>query len=274
LRFKIGEFGRSTDLPAPVTVPGINGIDGQLGEPFGVGVVLNATFTLLFRRIGLFASLAVMAFVPAIAGLYVLPNFDLFDLEVTFYLNGIVEGLLPYICSSLLAAVVTTVVVMDLENQPVSIGKVFAIGLWRLLPVMLISLVIGVVSGLGVIFFVVPGLWAMTVLWVAIPVVVVERAGLLASLRRSIDLTGGCRWSVFAILVIFLVVTLVFKGTMELVILPSFDYGGSLETTLLVSLLAELPIYTLWPIGAAYGYTHLKVRKEGPDAVSLARIFD
>ena len=48
----------------------------------------------------------------------------------------------------------------------------------------------------------IPGLIIYTVLWLVVPVAVVERPGIVASLRRSSMLTKGYRWQIFGMVLI------------------------------------------------------------------------
>ena len=61
--------------------------------------------------------------------------------------------------------------------------------------------IVAVATGIGFLLLVVPGVWLTLVLWVALPAVVVERAGLRA-ITRSAELTKGFRVPIFALVLI------------------------------------------------------------------------
>lgn len=52
-------------------------------------------------------------------------------------------------------------------------------------------------TALGLIALIVPGIIVSVMLWVAVPAVVLERAGARAALRRSRELTRGRLWKLF-----------------------------------------------------------------------------
>ena len=76
-------------------------------------------------------------------------------------------------------------------------------------PLLLLSLLLGVVIGFGILLLIVPGLVLITMFWVAGPALVVERRGILESFRRSRELTAGHRWSVFLVFVSEILVSIV-----------------------------------------------------------------
>jgi hypothetical protein len=51
--------------------------------------------------------------------------------------------------------------------------------------------VYSLIVGFGTAFFIVPGLYFMTILFVVIPAVVVERRGMRSGFSRSLDLISG-----------------------------------------------------------------------------------
>ena len=84
-------------------------------------------------------------------------------------------------------------------------------------PLLLLSLLLGVVIGLGLLLLIIPGLVLITMFWVAAPALVVERRGILESIRRSRELTAGHRWSVFLVLVSEVLVAIILAMVLGLV---------------------------------------------------------
>src|SRR5271155_5227724 len=68
-------------------------------------------------------------------------------------------------------------------------------------PVLGQLILVGIVAGIGIvigfILIIIPGLYLLTVWSLAAPVVVLERPGVLAALRRSRELVRGNGWPVF-----------------------------------------------------------------------------
>lgn len=61
----------------------------------------------------------------------------------------------------------------------------------------------------GLTLFIVPGLFVLVIFWVSLPVSIIERKGVLASFRRSAELTKGHRWRILGIVAMTVVCWLV-----------------------------------------------------------------
>src|SRR5579863_8229599 len=75
--------------------------------------------------------------------------------------------------------------------------------------VALASILAGIAITIGLLLIIVPGLYLITIWAVIIPVIVIERSGVMASFGRSHDLVRGHGWHVFGTLVIVYVIMLV-----------------------------------------------------------------
>jgi hypothetical protein len=71
------------------------------------------------------------------------------------------------------------------------------------------SVLAGIAITIGLILIIVPGLFLITIWAVIIPVIVIERSGVLASFGRSRELVRGRGWHVFGTLVIVYIIMLV-----------------------------------------------------------------
>lgn len=91
------------------------------------------------------------------------------------------------------------------RGNVVSLGTCFAVGLAKLVPMVVLTVLWILAISLGFMLLIVPGVILIT-LWVAsMPALVGENRGVIASFGRSRELTRGSRWPVFAVLLIFLV---------------------------------------------------------------------
>jgi hypothetical protein len=70
----------------------------------------------------------------------------------------------------------------------------------------LVGIIAGVGVVIGLILIVIPGLYLITIWSVAAPVVVLERPGAFAALRRSRELVRGNGWQVFGVILVLYVV--------------------------------------------------------------------
>lgn len=97
----------------------------------------------------------------------------------------------------------------------------------NLLPLLLLGIVTGVLTALGFLALVVPGIF-LTVIWsVAAPALVVERLSLNQALNRSVDLTKGFRWQILGLLFILIALLLVASSFWEAI--ATVFAGGDVE---------------------------------------------
>jgi uncharacterized membrane protein len=107
-------------------------------------------------------------------------------------------------------------------------------------------------------------------LWVAVPVTVIERPGVFASLSRSAVLTKGYRWRIFgAYLLITLLVAILF-GVIAVVVAPLVGVSA----TILVEWLGSAASSAVGAVLSAVGYFRLRSIKEGVDIEDVAKVFD
>lgn len=241
-----------------------------LQSKFSTGAALSATFSLFFGRLGFFLPSAVLFLLPAAAFRYLAPPISDYGLDWGLFVAGV---LLEVFCLSLMTAVFAYAVVMQLQGRPVTIGGAIAKGLQRYIPVAVASLIAGILITIGLMLFIVPGYMIMTVLWVIVPVIVVEGAGPIESFNRSSTLTRERRWAIFGTVIVLGLIEVVVSEVYERVIMPGLLADDLVGEVFVIGTLISAPFYALGTIAAAYGYFHLKIDKEGADLDELARTF-
>lgn len=83
-----------------------------------------------------------------------------------------------------------------------SVGQLFRSVAPVVLPLIGLSILLGVGVGIGLILIIVPGLFLMTIWAVAAPSLVIERQGVFAAFGRSRELVRGHGWQVFAVILV------------------------------------------------------------------------
>ena len=180
--------------------------------------------------------------------------------------------LVALICSFILYSALVFGTFQDLRGTPVSIGENLGRALKVLVPVFILSIVMSVGLMVGFVLLIVPGV-ILSLMWaVAIPVLVVEKPGLFASLSRSAELTKGERWRILGLFLIFMliaiVVVIVVGIIVALISMASFTIGALLNAIISA-------------IVAAFGavlftvlYAELRQAKDGVDVGEIAKVFD
>ena len=248
-----------SDMPPPAAA---------IPTRFEVGDVLSRSVSTWMKNFVPFMLLSVLIHAPAIVWmLLTLTGNASPDSPYVKY-----GGLLNTVLSSILSGALVYAVVMQLQGKSASLSQCVSVGLSRVFPVIGVAIVVGIGVGIGFLLLVVPGVILWLMWFVAIPVAVVERPGVFASLSRSSELTKGSKGAIF-----LLVLVLVAIG-----IGISFLLGGALlkasegmKEPLFLTMALEVLVTA--PFGAALsGVTYLTLRrvKEGISADELAKVFD
>jgi hypothetical protein len=162
----------------------------------------------------------------------------------------------------------TTHIVSDSYlGEELSVGAAFARVLPMIGPLTVLSVLSSIAIGLGMIFFLVPGIIIGCGLAVATTALVLERLDAVAAMKRSWGLTDGFRWKIFGALVVGFVLLLIpGMAFAALTFIPGI--GVLLDiVTAVVSLVVTPYLYVLFTIL----YYDLRVRKEGFDLEMLTR---
>ncbi|CAN5923633.1 hypothetical protein BH11MYX3_BH11MYX3_33540 [soil metagenome] len=169
---------------------------------------------------------------------------------------------LQLLLNALIAASLTYGVVRDLEGTRPSLRDCILIGLRRGFSVIGVAALSSLAIFGGMIALVVPGIIVSLMLYVAVPVAIVEQLGVTASLGRSRELTMGHKSTLFGIVV---VTWLVIAGITEL--------GKSLlgpDLQIVAILVANALTGSLTAVMAAVAYTDLRHAKDGTQVPELA----
>jgi uncharacterized membrane protein len=283
------------------------------GASFTLGGALARAFEVLRRGFGRFALLALIAMSPTLASTYfvsTLPYNNRANAGAYFFtisvMSKIVSG--PFTMTVTLAA--STAIFygayQQVRGQPFGIGQSLLVGLKRIVGVFCVTMIadlpfgFGFVSFIGlaylgslrigspiplvvsILFFVgfflllAPGVMAFCLTYVAVPICVVERPGIVAAIRRSMSLTKGYRWQIFGLFAVsFIASVFVSFGGRALL------SGGFSRTTLQFTLPIMVFDYVWTSLYTAFAsilatvvYHQLRIVKEGMDVETIAGVFD
>src|SRR5262245_17511324 len=173
-------------------------LDYQQPVEFRIGDVVIRTWNVLSRHFITFVLLVGIAeILPLVLSVYFGVEELRDPLRVGMSALGI--GVLTYVLSTFAHSIVIFAAFQDLRGRPVNAGESLGHGIARVFPVLVTSILAGILVGVGIILCVIPGLIAMTAMAVVVPACVVERLGPIESMSRSADLTSGHRWPILAV---------------------------------------------------------------------------
>ena len=189
---------------------------------FSVGTILGHTFSTFSAHPFVFIGLAVLAQVPWLIILAMGGNFliaSVVDVILIWAFQGVaVFGVYEVLrgntaqfgeaLSRGMARIVPAILVVLLLS--VTVGLVGGLSYLLVVFISLILMILGiggpVVSIIGLLFMFFITMWMFCKWAVAIPISAVEGLGPIKSLKRSSELTKGCRWKIFALFILHSVI--------------------------------------------------------------------
>jgi hypothetical protein len=190
---------------------------------------------------------------------------------------GLLGGLVALVTSFVLQATIISGAAADLNGRPVSVAESLRVGLRAFLPLIGLSILLGIAVCFGFILLVIPGI-LMALAWcVAVPVYVCEQPGIIASFERSAELTRDNRLRIFALGCIFFVAGIIVSivGTVLSGILGAASLGFyAYVSAAIVSPLVAAVLGALGSTLSAVLYVELRRVREGAGPSSLASMFD
>ena len=177
--------------------------------------------------------------------------------------------------TSLLGAALSYGTIMEMRGRRAGIMQCVRAGLMRAVPVLAVALLVGMAAGLPTLVLNLPGviigIFVMIMLYVAIPVAVVEQSGVLSSLARSRELTSGFRLPIFGLLMLLGAIALVVGMSIQELLQAGPEgellyVGGVFATQVVVAIVSA--------VMAAVCYNELRRIKESVslDALATAQV--
>lgn len=252
--------------------------------PLGVGSLVSNSFSILFSNI---VAVMIVAFIPSFIGLLlsVLMNGASATLGLAVgnpFGTGsgltVVLGIIVQLAIQGLTIALLVQLAYDAKlGRPVTPGAYISPALKSIVPIVVLSLVIGILAGIGLMLLIIPGLLVYAVYCVTTPAIMIERVG-FGGMTRSASLTRDYRWPIVGVLILLglctfgltLVTSFLVTALVPAIGLNVVGFGIGL---LLSALMAGFT-YGLSGIGAALIYARLRDIKEGVSVDKLAAVFD
>jgi hypothetical protein len=240
-----------------------------------VGRVVSQTISITVNNLPSFGLVGFICYLPVLfvqAILAVAPPPE----DVAIWLT-LAVSLAQGLAALVLTGALTFGVMRHLAGDKASAGEIVQAGLSCLGRVFVVSLMVGIMTTIGLVLCIVPGIFVMCMNWVAIPVAVMEQPGATASMTRSQELTTGTRLSVFAVILvigmIYGVVSVV--GSAAVVGVSGATASAGVRGAAALALtLVLIPFECLKAASAAVGYHELRRNREGVGLDELVRVFE
>lgn len=248
-----------------------------LDRGVSIGSILREAFGVLGRN---FIALAVLAAFPAILSV-------LLDRYVTPLIRSVLSpnwvwlaALWNWTCNFGIAAVykgaAVTMVYADITHRPVRLVPAVRVALPIVIPVAMLSLLTYLLVYLGLVLLIVPGILLALRWYVALPVRVIEGAGIRQALRRSTALSRGHRWKILGLDALWLA-AIVAVSTLPVMMLFRNGIPAALDPLnpwLMIITGVVLVISLIGVIVSTTAYAALLRDKEGGLTAEVAALFD
>jgi uncharacterized membrane protein len=245
-------------------------------RPLTVGEILDTSFSLYRRHFAALATVALICTgVPLVLRLFLETAGGVFSNLALALLYGISLVVLNLVASGATVFIVSE----SYLGRPISAREALERATPYIGRILVCSLLLALVVGLGFLLLVIPGIMLAVGLALAIPAVILEpRSSASAALSRSWELTRGARWRIFGLgvtlLVLLYIPVLAITGLLALLVSPGQAVVGSasilMMAVLAVSGIVQMFIYPLFYCVLTVTYYDLRVRKEGFDLELLA----
>ncbi len=250
------------------------------GVSLGVGTIIGDSFSIFFGNI---FAVMILGFVPTFIGVGLSDQFAGAsvnqggpELQVNWF------GFALLILVQMVTYGVTIALMVQLAydaklNRPLRLKSYVSPAFKASVPIAILSVVGGILTWLGSLFLIIPGLWLYAVFSVMSPAVVIERIG-YSGLSRSASLTKGYRWPILgSIILMGICLMLVFFVIAFIVGIAAYfisDIAGSTMISLILNSALTALAYGLGGIFIALIYARLREIKEGVSVDQIVSIFD
>ncbi|MCH9647467.1 MAG: hypothetical protein K0U98_04460 [Deltaproteobacteria bacterium] len=234
------------------------------------GTLLRRSFEVTFRQPGVFFPIALMVNIPLIlitifSGTEVAG--DAASLEAIGGPLLVVSMATWLLLQPLQTGAMAYGVFKQMSGESATLSECLGAASQRLIPLLGTTLLAGLVTILGMLMCIIPGILLSFGLFVAIPVVMVERnLGIVDTLKRSWDLTDGYKVTLFVFLLVLGIISFIPSFLLELAPIP--------VVSTLLPLALQVGLGTVQSVGQGVAYKEMRTAKEGTDTDDLLAVFE
>ena len=251
-------------------------------RPRSVSELVDGAFQLLRRNYAQFVMLMGIAYVPWLVITMLLTRSMFVDaasgVPTTSISRTLVMALGALIWFSVIDGAITIAASQSYLGRRVDVGESLRRAFALVGALVGVAIVRGVVTFLGFLFLIVPGLYFLAKFFAAPAAVVLERAGMGAALARSSALSEGLKGHVLKTLLLVFVIYLVLSialGAVAGAVIGGVGAGAAASPlvtmlTQIVSAIFTILIYPLISIAQTLLYYDLRIKKEGYDIELMA----
>lgn len=214
---------------------------------------------LIFSIISALLSIPILSYVQNITKItgppeVVLPK--LLNMLLTLMALVFVTAIISWIIGSIVNGVLIKSASDIIEKGKTSLGDSFKFAASKLPSLLVASLIVGILTMLGLLLLIIPGIIVSLMFYLVVPVIIIEKKGAFESLTRSRELVSH-RWlKTFALSLIIGLIIGALAFVVNLILAPFGTYS-SLIGNIISSLIAPIS-----PISSAFYYYSMLAKEE------------
>jgi len=237
-------------------------------------IISSTLFRLYFNNFGIFFVPCLMfSIVSALLSLPILtyskkwPKIDftgpsevvwpkLLNMLLTFMALAFIIGIISWIIGTVVSGVLIKSASDVIEKGKTSLSDSLKFAVSKLPSLLVASLIVGILTMLGLLLLIIPGIIVSIMFYLVIPVIIIENKGALESLTRSRELISN-RWlKTFALSLIIGLITGALTFIVNLILAPLGMYS-ILASTIISSVIAPIS-----PISSTFYYYSMCAKEE------------
>lgn len=251
----------------------------QTHGDFRVGEILSQSFRYLFENFTGYLLIGIMAYLPIITWVYLTPNGlamlsgDSDDINWLWFMLTIVAGFIPYLVAY---SAISLGVLAQENNRKISGVSMLLGSVPHIFPIIAVAFVSTILTVLGYLLLVIPGIVVSLALSVASPAVIIEGRDMTGALNRSLALTSGYRWQLFGISIIQGIIAMILSYAVEALSGIAFPdaSSGFQDVVISIALLLETAVsIALGGVLAAVSFLKLRDIAEGKPSEEIVEVF-
>ena len=264
-------------------------------RPMSLGEVLDQTFTLYRENFLLFAGITALPYLALLAFNFALLLFRQ-GTKTGSTPGGVSSGMIGGVIAASLGALfiyllligvahaATVSAVGDLYlGRQASVRSSYEQAKGSFVNVIVVMILSFLAIAVGCLFLIIPGIYLACRLAVSVPATVVEKDSPVASMQRSMELTGDYAWPMFLLLLLVFVIQMVVSGLLQLpgTVLTFMAVAAKQQPSVLVAVYnyiaqfaSQVLVGPIGTISASLMYYNLRVKKEGFDIMHLMKMLD
>jgi len=240
-----------------------------MNSQFTIGSVIGEALRVWVKKLPMFTALAGVCYLPYLALLFL--GAQSAESQEPSAAVGLVALLFAPLFV-LLTGMVTYGTVQHVRGLHAPLSKTFSVALGRLLPLLGVSFLVSLAVFVGSLLLIIPGFMVFLAFYVAAPVAIVERRGVVGTLERSNELTLGHKWSILGLVLVASLIStaITFSGAL---IIGLFGTMAPIAAMILMFTL-QGAMMTFSCVLPAVTYYRLRQEKEGTTIDELAAVFE